>query len=506
MGQTILSAVFEVRPESADVLRKLIVEFRLAQEDVSPPARTYDRLKQAVPVLHFMAMTVFADAHYDPIFVIEANFDGEPAPFWAQLEAAIAAERRPASQDFLRDMLRCCKPPRDPSATLFAVITALGSQRPIAPYLETRTVLPAVGHQGNRGLTRTRILEEAAVFDAVQQVLEDRPRFAAMDTAGIHRTLREALVPRHPTLAAAQPPRIPDAEGRADKLRLGAFAALAFGVLSLPALVLLALLPAWWVVGISVVLSILLGIVLSGMVDSPSGKAVAAPDSRPVFSPAVLLILALLACIGVLPALLLVLIWLRWLERRDPPQDAPPVNEAALRAMAEREDRIVQNHMGSLVLIKPGVLRAVLIRAGLRALGLILRVVATDGYLADMRTIHFAHWAIVSNGSRLMFFSNFDGSWDSYLDDFIEKAHGGLTLAWCNGVGFPPTRFAWLDGATNGRRFKAWARHSMAPSLFWFSAYRDLTVNRIERNAVVAEGLRLPALPPEKVEPWIRSL
>jgi hypothetical protein len=58
-----------------------------------------------------------------------------------------------------------------------------------------------------------------------------------------------------------------------------------------------------------------------------------------------------------------------------------------------------------------------------------------------MRTIHFAHWAFVSNGSRLMFLSNFDHSWDSYLDDFIEKAHGGLTLAWGSGVGFPPTRF-----------------------------------------------------------------
>jgi hypothetical protein len=35
-----------------------------------------------------------------------------------------------------------------------------------------------------------------------------------------------------------------------------------------------------------------------------------------------------------------------------------------------------------------------------------------------------------------MFLSNFDNSWDSYLDDFIEKAHTGLTLAWGSGVGF----------------------------------------------------------------------
>ena len=82
---------------------------------------------------------------------------------------------------------------------------------------------------------------------------------------------------------------------------------------------------------------------------------------------------------------------------------------------------------------RPGVLRAVLLHAGLWGLGYLLRVMAIDGYLASMRTIHFAHWAIAGNGGRLIFFSNFDGSWESYLDDFIEKAHQGLTLAWTNG-------------------------------------------------------------------------
>ena len=109
--------------------------------------------------------------------------------------------------------------------------------------------------------------------------------------------------------------------------------------------------------------------------------------------------------------------------------------------MTRREDRIPQNHMGSVVVVKPGVLRSALFRAGYLGLGLVLRVVATDGYLGSMRTVHFAHWAFVNNGSRLMFFSNFDHSWDSYLDDFIEKAHGGLTLAWGSCIGFPPTRF-----------------------------------------------------------------
>src|SRR5829696_8632618 len=123
-----------------------------------------------------------------------------------------------------------------------------------------------------------------------------------------------------------------------------------------------------------------------------------------------------------------------------------------------------------------------------------------------MRTIHFAHWALVSNGGRLLFFSNFDGTWESYLDDFIEKANEGLTLAWTNGVGFPPTRFLIKDGATHGRRFKAWARHSMPVTLLWYSAYKNYTVDQIERHARIADGLRRPTLTPEEARVWARDL
>jgi hypothetical protein len=201
-----------------------------------------------------------------------------------------------------------------------------------------------------------------------------------------------------------------------------------------------------------------------------------------------------------------VFLWLRWLERRDSHHDAPPIDQHELRKMTHREDWIPQNHMGSLVLVKPGILRAALFRAGHLGLGLIIRVIVTDGYLGTMRTIHFAHWAFVNNGSRLMFFSNFDHSWDSYLDDFIEKAHGGLTLGWSSGIGFPPTRFLVLDGASHGRQFKAWARHSMAVSRFWFSAYKDYTVDQIERHARIADGLRKTSLQPEEAIAWARDL
>ena len=139
-------------------------------------------------------------------------------------------------------------------------------------------------------------------------------------------------------------------------------------------------------------------------------------------------------------------------------------------------------------------------------LGRLLRVRATNGYLGTMRTIHFAHWAFLNNHSRLLFLSNFDHSWDSYLDDFIEKAHTGLTMAWTCGVGFPETRFLIYDGATHGRQFKTWALASRTASRFWYSAYPELSVNQIERNNRIATGLAAQTLDKTKALEWMRHL
>ena len=98
-----------------------------------------------------------------------------------------------------------------------------------------------------------------------------------------------------------------------------------------------------------------------------------------------------------------------------------------------------------------------------------------------------------------MFFSNFDHSWESYLDDFIEKAHAGLTLAWGCGVGFPPTRYLVQDGASYGQQVQELgARLSMAVSRFWYSAYPDLTVDQMERNHRITNDLRKASLQDEE--------
>lgn len=552
MVQGTLCVPLEVKPESCGRLSALIEELR-RDEDTGPHGypENFARVKRDIPTLHFMSMSVFTAASYDPMFILEANFDGPAGVFFGQLEAAFG-ER-------LREMLRCCKRQRDEDAALYDAVAAPGARAPIAPYLEARVQLPSVFHHGNRGMTRDRILQEAALFGDLRRELDDPARtgpdpYRGRGAAEVHALLRERLRPAHPWLDTPAPPRITKLDRVRDVGRLALFVVAVLLVLSLPGIIAAALLPAGAYVALLLLLAALIGALVWAMRRGrPGTETPTDVDLRGLILPRLPAILALVAVYVVAAALLLVplvswtsqllawlgvgegighraafwpvaravllgllavllvsipvlLLWLRYLERRDSAQEAPPVDERLLREMVRREDWVAQNHMGSIVLIKPGVLRSIIIRAGHLGLGLVLRVVATDGYLGSMRTVHFAHWAFLNNGSRLLFFSNFDHSWDSYLDDFIEKAHGGLTLAWGSGVGFPPTRFLVYDGASHGRLFKNWALASRAVSRFWYSAYRDLTVDQIERNNRIADGLRRPTLDETEARAWIRDL
>ncbi len=117
-------------------------------------------------------------------------------------------------------------------------------------------------------------------------------------------------------------------------------------------------------------------------------------------------------------------------------------------------------------------------------------------------SIHFAHWSLIDEGRRLLFLSNFDGSWGNYLDDFIDKASPGLTGIWSNTIDFPPTRFLVLDGARNGPRFKSFARDKQTLTRVWYSAYPNLTVQNIDNNSAIREDL-FTTLDETAVRSWL---
>ncbi len=92
----------------------------------------------------------------------------------------------------------------------------------------------------------------------------------------------------------------------------------------------------------------------------------------------------------------------------------------------------------------------------------------------------------------VVFLSNFDGSWESYLNDFIDLAFFGLNAVWSNTdnpIGFPPTRFLVFGGSKDEQRFKSYARYSQYRSRVWYSAYPDLTVPNIRTNMEIRRKL-----------------
>jgi len=191
----------------------------------------------------------------------------------------------------------------------------------------------------------------------------------------------------------------------------------------------------------------------------------------------------------VIPLFLIWLVILRWTEIHEPSPADLDVN-VKVKKLVEREDRthIVQNHLAHISTVKPGAFRRFTLPGVLWLVNLLARL-QDKGKLMGIPSIHFAHWSLIDNGRRLLFLSNFDGSWENYLDDFIDKVSFGLTAIWSNTIDFPRTRFLFFEGARDGPRFKTYTRDKQTYTNVWYSAYKQLTVETIDNNSSIREDL-----------------
>ena len=170
-------------------------------------------------------------------------------------------------------------------------------------------------------------------------------------------------------------------------------------------------------------------------------------------------------------------------------QDTLRPDGAHVRSQKAKEDFLPTNHMTSIVHLHRDWSRLTAKRAAFAVFDFVSHYLNTKGKLGSIPTIQFAHWAIVNRGRRLLFVSNYDGSWDSYLDDFTLKAARGLTLVWAHGIGFPRSLFMLWGGAAIGPEFIDWARRSMVPTLVWYSAYPGMSVSNINRNTRLRKAI-----------------
>jgi hypothetical protein len=191
-------------------------------------------------------------------------------------------------------------------------------------------------------------------------------------------------------------------------------------------------------------------------------------------------------------------------EKTDPPvllSDHDP----GVDALIDAEDHHFQNGLTHVVPVKPGPFRSAALRLALSLVDQAARRICYDGTLGGIASIHFARWVLLNDGT-LVFFSNYDGSWESYLGDFIDKAHWFLTAIWTNTRWFPDTYGLAFGGASAEASFKQWARTFQVQNQIWYSAYPELSVDNVIDNATIRELAGGELLHEDEVRRWLTLL
>jgi hypothetical protein len=193
---------------------------------------------------------------------------------------------------------------------------------------------------------------------------------------------------------------------------------------------------------------------------------------------------------------------LRMLERSDPEFFIRP-DRRQIRELSVQEDRCVSNQFNVFGDVKPGLFRLATLRFTLLLLDYSARHVYNRGFLTRIRTIHFARWVLLDNNRRIYFASNYDGSHESYMDDFINKVAWGLNLVFSNGIGYPATRWLIKGGAEQEQKYKYTLRRHQLPSEVWYKAYPELTAYDLSRNSRIRQGVEIRPSSDAEIREWL---
>ena len=216
-------------------------------------------------------------------------------------------------------------------------------------------------------------------------------------------------------------------------------------------------------------------------------------------------LLFLIASPILVPIGLIGLVRLRGLEKTDP-ELCPRVDLAYSNGLARLEDHDVTNQFTAMGSLKPGIVRLWTAIFALLVIDWFARHIFTRGRLGRVRTIHFARWVFLDGRKRVVFLSNYDGSLESYMDDFINKVGFGLNLVFSNGVGYPRTKFLIKEGCSDERKFKEYLRRHQLPTQVWYCAYPGLTAVDLEKNGLIRQGLESPSMSDQEASEWVALL
>ncbi|NND93136.1 MAG: hypothetical protein HKN42_19935 [Granulosicoccus sp.] len=209
------------------------------------------------------------------------------------------------------------------------------------------------------------------------------------------------------------------------------------------------------------------------------------------------------------PVLVVVLplaLWrLRKIEKNDPDIDTKSTL-AHIRTLSRIEDHDVSNQFNVFGDVKPGLFRLLLLKSVMYIVSYAARHIYRRGYLARVRTIHFARWVFLNQNRSMYFASLYDGSLESYMDDFINKVAFGLNLTFSHGVGYPRTRWMIKGGAELEQPFKQTLRRHQLPAAVWYRAHPGLTAIDMARHARIRRGIEEYPLDNAQIRQWLSEI
>jgi hypothetical protein len=147
---------------------------------------------------------------------------------------------------------------------------------------------------------------------------------------------------------------------------------------------------------------------------------------------------------------------------------------------APPEDLVSQNQLTLVTVVQPDQVRQ--LQAVLEVIGLYARRLAAQGSLVGISTIHTVRWALIDGGTRLVMASNYDGTWEHYIDEFAEMILSGLDALWEGCYGFPEL------GAQDVVALKRFLRCHQVPANVFYSAYPEGTVLNIADALTLERG------------------
>jgi len=365
-------------------------------------------------------------------------------------------------------------------------------------WIKARELRPAANYVNWVGRTVAQIREEAALRDVLVKYVDDHAgELQRLDPQKVHATLKD-----HARAMRLSPPARTSLGWQVKNLL---HAAIVPGILILPWLLALPFLRPH-----SILFSLA---VIPALVVSTAVFLWLVERTPALFALLVALGLMFLALLALFPRVAIVValvvlafIWILRRHEKNEPEIIPKPTLAHIHELTALEDHDVSNQYSLVGSVKPSLFRHWMLSVILWLIDYGARHIYNRGNLGRIQTIHFARWVFLDGKKRIFFGSNYDGSDEAYMDDFINKVGWGLTLAFAAGVGYPRTNWLIFDGAKEEQKFKATNRRHQIPTQVWYKAYPGQTGFDLARNARVRQGFERNNMTDQEIRTWMRDL